>query len=332
MIADTRRGVKRYAFRDGVPVYRPLGWTGTIPVTTHGTKAPLYAGITGAEGSDADDELLSFLIRKYGWANIGLRLPWDVIGIDVDAYDGRNGGRTLRRLSGILGPLPTTWRSTSRAPEDAVSGIYLFRAPRKPDWLWTGDLGVGSGIEIAQYHHRFATVAPSLHNVTRRPYMWRRGEREATAPRPEELPQLPLDWARYLLSSRKYRAGGTATPAEAAEWWSRVSGGPMCAGMERSARTEARKLREAAAGSGLHDALIVAVTHLCRNAAEGCTGLNRALNIAETEFSRARRSRDLRAEWQSAVGTAMANAAGGKQSARDSCREMAGLRPVRRRK
>lgn len=320
-----KRGVKQYPFRNGAPGYRELGWTGTIPVSRSGTKRPLYAGITGADGTDADDELLTFLIRKYGWANIGLRLMFWIIGIDVDAYDGKNGGRTLRSLNGRLGPLQTTWRSTSRAPEDMVSGIYLFRAPREPDWLWVSDLGTGSGIEIAQYHHRFATVAPSLHNVTGRPYAWWRGDRPVPAPRPEELPLLPVDWARYLLSSRKYRAGGSATPTEAAEWWSRVSGGPMCAGMDRSARTEAGKIRAAAETSGLHDKLIAAVTHLCRNAAEGCTGLERALNVVESEFSQARRSRNLRAEWEGAVSTAMANAAAGKQEMKDSCRELRGI-------
>ena len=276
-VADNRRGVKRgvkrYPFRDGAPGYRELGWTGVIPVTRRGTKAPLYAGITGHDGEDADDKLLTFLVRKYGWGNIGLRLMFHIIGIDVDDYDGKGGGRTLRSLNGRLGPLQTTWRSTSRAPEDMVSGIYLFRAPRKPGWLWVSDLGTGSGIEIAQHHHRFATVAPSLHNVTGRPYAWWRGDRPVSAPRPEELPLLPVDWARYLLSSRKYRAGGTATPVETAEWYGRVSAGPMCAGMEKSARDAAGKVRAAAELGGLHDALIAVVTHLCLSAAEGHTGL-----------------------------------------------------------
>ena len=328
--ARTGARPKPHAFREA-QAYRELGWPGVIPVSVHGTKMPIYTGITGNNGEDATAVLLMELIKLYGWANLGLRLPFDVIGIDVDDYDGKNGGRTFRSLNGRLGPLPTTYRSTSRAPEDSVSGIYLFRAPRKPDWKWVSDLGTGSGIEIAQYHHRFATVAPSLHNETHRPYLWWRGEREVSAPRPEELALLPVSWRRYLLSSRKYRAGGQATDAEVSEWYARVSGGPMCAGMERSARSEAAKVRLAAESGELHDTAWHAVSHLCWNAQEGCTGLGRALRIVETEFLRAKRGRNLLTEWQGHVKYAVANAAAGRQETTDACRVLSGARPRRTR-
>jgi Bifunctional DNA primase/polymerase, N-terminal len=328
-----KRGQRTYPFREGAPVYRARGWPGTIPVSRNGTKRPLAPGITGHEGTDADDGYLAELVRKYGWANLGLRLALDIIGIDVDAYDGKCGGRTLRSLSGRLGPLPVTWRSTSRAPEDPVSGIYLFRAPRKPGWTWTGDLGVGSGIEIIQRHHRFATVWPSLHNSTGRPYRWWRGTGEAAIPGPEDLPLLPVKWARYLLSSREFRPGRkAAAPAEIAGWYGRVSGGPMCEWMERSAQTEAAKMRNAVRTSGTHTVLIAAATHICQNAAEGHTGLERALSLVHTEFAAARsriKSRNVSSDWSGAVNTAMAHAAGGKQETDDPC----GLRlarPVRR--
>jgi hypothetical protein len=290
---------------------------------------PLYAGITGTDGQDATAVLLMELITLYGWANLGLRLPFGIVGIDVDDYDGKNGGRTLRSLNGRLGPLPVTYRSTSRAPEDPISGIYLFRAPRKPDWKWVSDLGVGKGIEIVQRHHRFATVAPSLHNATGRPYLWWRGERQAEAPSPDDLPLLPVPWRRYLLSSRRYRAGGKATDAETASWYMRVSSGPMCAGMERAARAEAAKVAEAAENGTLHDTAWHAVSHLCWNAQEGCTGLGLALRMVEREFLRAKRGRNLLAEWQGHVKYAVANAAAGKQEKTDTCRALAGMRPRR---
>jgi hypothetical protein len=103
--------------------------------------------------------------------------------------------------------------------------------------------------------------------------------------------------------------------------------------MERSARSEAAKVRGAADTSGLHDALIAAVTHLCRFAAEGHTGLERGLAVVESEFCRARRARNLRAEWSGAVNTSMAKAAAGKQETEDPCELLDGLRgigPVRR--
>lgn len=323
-----KTGQRAYPFRVSALGYRELGWPGIIPVTRHGTKAPLYAGITGHDGIDADEKLLAELIRTYPQANIGLRLPFDIIGLDIDAYDGKGGARTLRSLSGRLGPLSTTWRSTSRAPEDMVSGIYLFHAPRKSGWKWVSDLGVGSGVEIAQYHHRFATVAGSLHNSTGRPYRWWRGDREAPAPAPRDLPTLPVAWGRYLLSSRRYRAGGTASGPETAEWYGRVSGGAMCDGMERYARSEAGKVRAAAELGGLHEALRKATFRLCLSAAEGHTGLARALRVVETEFGRARRGRNLRAEWEGAVKSAMGLAAAAKQDTEDPC-SITGARPRR---
>lgn len=325
-----KTGQRAYPFRVSAWAYRELGWPGIIPVTRHGTKAPLFAGITGHDGTDADEELLAELIRTYPQANIGLRLPFDIIGLDIDAYDGKGGARTLRSLSGRLGPLQTTWRSTSRAPEDPVSGIYLFHAPRRPGRKWVSDLGTGSGIEIAQYHHRFATVEPSLHNSTGRPYRWWRGDREADAPAPRDLPALPVAWARYLLSSRRYRAGGTATEPETAEWYGRVSGGEACQGMTDYACQGAASVRIAAEFGGLHEKLRKVTFRLCLSASEGHTGLANALKLVEKEVARASRDRNLRAEWEGAVKSAMGLAAAAKQDTEDPC-SITGARPVRRR-
>jgi Bifunctional DNA primase/polymerase, N-terminal len=322
------RGVQVRPLRKGAQAYHERGWP-VVPTSRRGTKRPLVAGLTGHDGIDADTAQLAELIARYPWANLGLRLPFDVLGLDVDAYDGRAGAATLRRLCGQLGPLSTTWRSTSRAPEDPVSGIYLFHAPREPDWKWVGDLGTGSGIEIIQRHHRFVSAWPSVHNTTKRSYCWWRGDRRADIPRPTDLPLLPVSWARYLLSRHRYKDERQAAPRELAEWYGRVSGGEMCAGMDRSAHGEARKVRDAARSSNLHDTLIAAVTHLCRNAAEGCTGLDRALNAVEAEVMQAERDRDLRTEWEGAVKSAMAKAAALEQEIIDPC-SLRSMRPTRR--
>ena len=137
------------------PAYRGLGWTGTIPVARSGSKAPLARGITGHAGTDLSDAELVAMIRRHRAANLGLRLSLTELGIDVDAYDGRAGATTLRSLEARLGPLPLTWRSTSRAPEDPVSGIYLFHAPREADWAWVTNLGEASG-------YRDCPAAPSV--------------------------------------------------------------------------------------------------------------------------------------------------------------------------
>jgi hypothetical protein len=314
------RGRKRFPFRTAAVYYRDIGWTGTIPTTRRGTKAPLAKGVTGHNGVDATDDELDALIAEFPSANIGLRLPWNIIGIDVDAYDDRLGLETLMYISRQLDcPLPTTWRSTSRAPEDGVSGIYLFRAPRGPKQVWVTDLGVGSGIEIAQFHHRFATVAPSIHNSIGLEYKWWRGPEPVVPPRPEELPELPAAWNVFLMSPREYVVRAGAELPEVTAWFSRVSGGAMCRFMSVEADREASKIRAAGILGGLHDTLIAGVTHICMSAAEGHHGLSQALNILEWEFSRASRRRNLRFEWSGAVNTAMAKAAAMEQEETDVC-------------
>lgn len=313
------RGQKKFPFRDGAWFYRARGWTGTIPVARQGTKAPLVKGVTGHTGVDPDDIFLRKLIDEYPQANIGLRLPWDIIGIDVDAYEGRQGHMTIMSLTQRLGYLPLTWRSTARMPEDGVSGIYLFRAPRNREQVWVTDLGPGSGVEIAQFHHRFATVAPSIHNSTGRQYRWWQNDFPVTIPYHDELPMLPVAWGDFLLSRREYTVSQSARAEEVAEWYSRVGAGEMCRYMSEAADREAGKIRAAIALGGLHDTLCAAVTHVCSNAAEGHLGLQQALNVLENDFMRASRRRNLRSEWVGAVNTAMANAAFMEQEEMDVC-------------
>jgi len=90
---------------------------------------------------------------------VALRLVTGVVGIDVDAYGGKQGERILARLEQLLGSLPATVVSTSRT--DGVSGIGLFQVP--PGRLWTPAVrarqqdGLVTGhIDVIQRSHRYA--------------------------------------------------------------------------------------------------------------------------------------------------------------------------------
>jgi len=322
---NAKRGVKRYPFRDAAWQYRELGWTGTIPVTRRGTKAPLAPGITGHKGVDPNYDELEALVKEFPSANIGLRLPWDIVGIDIDAYDGRQGAQTIATISERLGPLPQTWKSTSRMPGDKISGIYLFHAPRSMQQVWVTDLGPGSGVEIAQYHHRFATVWPSIHNSTGRMYNWWEGTTDGSIwfdvgiPYPEWLPMLPVKWGNFLLSRHEYVVQSEAASEEVRKWYQRVAGGAMCTFMSAASEREAGKIRAAGILGGLHDTLIAAVTHLCTNAAEGHKGLDVALSVIEDAFIVSGRRRNLRSEWNGAVNSGMSKAAALRQESVDVC-------------
>lgn len=175
------------------PIYRDGGWS---PIKLRaGTKSPPPSGFTGHDGADPSGA------DMYTWAedepngNIAVRLPDGVIGIDVDAYDGRTGGQTLAEAERRWGTLPPTPRSSSRA-DDPVSGIRFYRVPagtRLGTTLGFPELGFG-GVEIIQRHHRYAVCCPSVHPEGRI-YQWRGpGGTVIHPPAVDDLPDLPPAW------------------------------------------------------------------------------------------------------------------------------------------
>lgn len=150
-------------------LYRQAGWIAPLPVV--GKDINLPREYTGYEGIDPDDAKIAEWIDTRGGDNVCLRLPDDVIGIDVDAYDGRRGAETIHWMAEQVGcELPPTWKVTSR--DDGESGIYLFRVPR--GIRWRSALGRGSNVEIIRRAHRYAVSWPSIHPDTQRRYHWYR--------------------------------------------------------------------------------------------------------------------------------------------------------------
>jgi hypothetical protein len=172
-----------------------------------GAKAPPPEGRTGAGGSD----LTEAEVRAAAWdGNLGLRMPPDVIGLDVDAYHG--GQKTLLALLRSCGPLPSTWIAHS-ARNDG-SGIRFFRVPVGLAWV----AGL-AGIEIIQRGHRYAVVYPSIHPEGRA-YGWvDQNELTFTVefPAVEALPELPWAWIATLSRSMVTEIRSPARAAEADE-------------------------------------------------------------------------------------------------------------------
>lgn len=191
----------------GDALYRayPSAWGDTFPLPA-GQKFPPPAGLTGRNGravSDAD---------RSGWwdacrqshgptdhCNIGLRLGQSVIALDVDAHEGKPGAETLKSLTAKLGPLPKTYRSTSRGGSKP-GGHYFYRVPAGLGWR-----DAGPGIETLWRGHRYAVVWPSW--VGGRLYRWYTptghlmghgalaGQR---VPDFNQLPELPQAWVEHL--------------------------------------------------------------------------------------------------------------------------------------
>lgn len=203
-------------FADAVPFYRQAGWLGTLPLPPRAKHNP-PDGWTGAHERDPDDATVAYWAANgQASGNIALRMPGDVIGLDVDAYDAwrpvrdpatgqtvtklvhKRGAETLTELESALGPLPPTWISSARP---APSGIRLFRVP-------TGytitESALPGDIEIVRRGHRYMVAPPSVNPETGTTYGWWFGatgtawSAPGRPPRRDEVPELPGAWAVRL--------------------------------------------------------------------------------------------------------------------------------------
>ncbi len=190
--------------------YHQRGWH-PLPIP-RGQKSSPPAGTTGRDGKDPTVDDIAAWAALDANANIALRMPLGVLGIDVDDYDGKGGAATLAALVERFGPLPATWTSTSRGP-DQPSRIHFYRVPAGLEVPGT----LGPGTEAIQRHHRYAVAAPSTRKDTSGRYRWYRpdGSRAVAPPHVDELPELPASWAQGLAVEPRATEGhnGTRTPA-----------------------------------------------------------------------------------------------------------------------
>jgi len=226
-----------------------------------GEKSPPPKGFTGEDGVDPNSEQIDIWREKEGDGNTALRLPDGAVGVDVDAYDAKQGGATLEALETTWGPLPPTWISTSRI--DTVSGIRLYRIP--PGVKLAGD--AGAGIEILQHHHRYAVVWPSINPMTNRRYRWYApdGSLSNRVPRVDELPELPAAWVSGLTAQSLSTESPRVATTPSAHWSDEVK------------RVHGDALTDMATGRSRHDTVTQAALALARLEERGHPGATEAL-------------------------------------------------------
>jgi len=314
-------------YADAALVYWAAGWRGILPLPA-GAKDPPPHGWTGADGAVPSYADVWAWREQHPSGNLALRLPDGLIGIDVDAYGTKQGGPSLRALVDTHGPLPATWRSTSR--EDGVSGISLFRVP---DGLrWPGE--AGAGIEIIQRRHRYVVAWPSIHPEGGK-YQWVDDLQIPFegAPGPDDFPWLPEPWVNGLTAGRLERdipkLGSVDTLAVSA-WLGVLADGDMC-------RATARALdrsRDFDPARSRHDGALRSAMHLARLAAEGHLGVPRALAGLGAAFTLAvtpeRGESGALDEWrrivEGAVSVVLADPMRGRPVTRDPCADpLAGI-------
>ena len=219
-------------------------------------------GFTGRDATYPDDDRLGEWARepRFAHGNIGLHLgpievdggeAFEVLGIDVDSYGEKSGGKQLKELEAKLGALPPT--ATSSARDDGVSGIRFFVVPA--GLAWSGKLA--SNIDVIQKCHRYAVVWPSIHPDDRL-YRW---YLDGAAPDGHSysngvpavgaLPRLPDAWVDFGTRGRIKDEGVPAdmesTPEELSEWAESALAGfadPPCSKMRAAVRRWKRRIAD----------------------------------------------------------------------------------------
>jgi len=267
-------------YADAATLYWDAGWRGILPLPA-GRKASPPAGWTGRGGAwPSRPDVQAWCDGNEGAGNLGLRLPDDIIGLDVDNYSGKTGAATLAAAVERYGELPPTWRSTSR--DDGVSGIRLYRIPA--GLAWPGELGPGT--EIIQHIHRYVVAWPSIHPEGR-VYRWITPDGVTTAagiPAPDELPALPDSWIAGVTQGRLFEdlVKANLNDLEITAWLTAHGAGTPCAAVKM---TVDRYITERLTGTGSrHDAARDATARLMRMATEGHTGIITAVNEIGTAF------------------------------------------------
>lgn len=298
-----------YAFSAGM--YSDHGWS-PLPLPP-GKKTYPPVGYTGQKGRRAEPEKINYWIRTKPNGNVALRMTPDLIGIDVDDYEGKDGAETIRRAEAEWGPLPPTWITTSRDRTNSVAGIRLYRIPE--GLAWPGKLPQGGGVELCRWDHRYVIVAPSIHDETGAQYHWYSPDGEKTTdlaaeggdcefPAPHELPDLPEAWVKGLTAGKTWveREEEDLDPEEVSAWIVERPGGALCEKMQRTLDTWMAKVSAAGEDGGAHDAARDAAWSVLRDSAAGHSGVQKALEkirLAHAEALRKRRPEKAAGEWAS---------------------------------
>lgn len=269
----------RHPYADSFEAYWQAGFEGILPLPA-GQKKPVPAGFTGNHGVwPSWPDVMTWAEDRPG-ANVALRLPEHVIGVDVDAYGDKPGGLVLAELERRLGALPATWRSTSR--DDGISGIRLYRVPEHLAWPNI----FGPGIESIRFGHRYVVAPPSLHPDTQRPYRWidPAGNTSLAVPELDELPALPDAWVEHFTGGQLAGEGddkATLDDGQASDWLSAHGAGEPC-------RVMASCLAGVAGvGASRHDHFLQLTNRVLWLAGEGHLGASSVLAQARAAFMHA---------------------------------------------
>lgn len=294
----------------------PLGpyATGAVALFNHGwapiplppqAKRMKLIGWTGTDGAMPDQMQVATWLTTHAHGNIAIRLPKNVVGIDVDAYGSKIGADTFIELQEQLGALPLTYKITSR--DDEHSGIRLFRLPDGADE--TQFRGGWPNVDVIRHSHRYVVAPPSIHPDTGQTYRAideSTGVVDGNLPPIEQLPELPEGWLAALYKDAPQQPVPQPRPATAPV--SNRATHDLCPSMSKALD---RALTDLASGLGRHDAATRHALILARLGEQGHNGVEAALSTFSQDFigriasDRTGGTHEARREWDSILATAL---------------------------
>lgn len=293
-------------YRDGVPLYADAGWDGLIPIRRK-MKTPALSDVTGYTGHQLTADESRELSSKphLSSCNLALRLPRNLVGVDVDDYGDKHGGDTLRQLESELGPLPPAPYSTARG--SGVSGIRFYRVPEELDFEHV----FGADIECIRFAHRYAVVYPSLHPSAKDSsgnslqYLWYNSDNTLMngVPTPEDFPELPVAWVRRFGHEPRQRSAKVGDFSGVEDFFHVHDTGDLSRYLEA-----AKRLFDPSSGCR-HDTMLKALGCAMRDAAAGMYPARGAVEQLHEIWIEATDGEDREREFQDLVHRACSDAA-----------------------
>lgn len=256
------------------------GWR-AVPVDT-GAPGATVKGVTGYKGADPSVAEYRSMARRFADANIGLVMPINVVAIDVDLKGDKDGAQ---RAAEIMADWPATYSNGHGEPTSPYRH-FLYRVP---DWVSAEDVaslgqGLGAGIDVIRWMHRWLRVAPSVHGSGEVYYWLDPSGARCKTPRPEDLPQLTEDqWDELVQAAgRSHKSRYEASDVDVEEWLAEHGGKPS----KRVVEAFKRHWGEGGiARHGSHYSAMIAAQHeLVNLAEEGEPGAERVLTKLRGDY------------------------------------------------
>ena len=281
---------------DYVKDYVSKGWEAPFPLPEN-AKYPPRTGLTGRiPRTDLTTVKDSWRGAPEG-SNLGIRMQisgeYDVVGIDVDHYDSKQGMTFLRELMDELGDLDLdNYPRSTRRGVDSDSAQYFFLVPKGKEW----NAKVCADVDTVQFTHRYSAVWPS--EVDGEQYRWYLGDDEIGVPHVKDLPVLPEKWVRHLERETAGRRGSGARKAiggyrGAIDWLrENISGWDVESDSDDPNVTMSPAMRDASTSdrfvanlsNNAHDTMISATHSVVMLGTEGHHGLKAAIHHIRTRF------------------------------------------------